>query len=180
MFKLSSLMCDVLGEAKEAKQEEKGPLFSELLEKSAEVSHVQKQLGDLHKGIEGIQGKEELLASLREARKAQEEANSMLDSLTKSLEAEKLARLETIAALEEAKQRGHKDLAALSKERSEKQELQSALVMQREEVSRLVKEGGQREQEANQLQKQVNELTAKLEASQHQVGPQIVVIPAQF
>lgn len=173
MFKLSSLMCDIVGEAKEAKQEEKGILISELLEKS-EVSHVQKQLEDLHKGIEGIQGKQELLASLREA-KAQEEANSMLDSVTKSLEAEKLARLETIAALEEAKQRGHKDLAALSKERSEKQELQSALVMQREEVGRLVKEGGQREQEANELQKQVNELTAKLEASQHQVGPQITV-----
>lgn len=175
-FKLLSLLYDVLGEAKEIKQEENELLFSELLEKSAEVSHVQKQLEDLHKGTEVIEEKEEALASLREERKAREEAHSRLDSLNKSLEAEKMARIEAIAALEEAKQRGDKDLAALSKEKSEKEELQSALEVQREEVSRLIKEGVRREQEANQLQEQVDKLTAKLEASQQQVGPKIVVI----
>ncbi|XP_056904011.1 kinesin-like protein KIF20B isoform X4 [Takifugu flavidus] len=156
------------GEAKEVKQEENELLLSELLEKSVEISHVQKQLGDLHKGTEGIQEKEEVLASLHEEQKAREEAHSMLDSLKKSLEAEKMARIEAIAALEEAQQRGDKDLAALSKEKSEKEELQSALEVQREEVSRLIKEGVQREQEANQLQEQVDKLTAKLEASQQQ------------
>ncbi|XP_029691304.1 kinesin-like protein KIF20B isoform X2 [Takifugu rubripes] len=156
------------GEAKEVKQEENELLLSELLEKSVEISHVQKQLGDLHKGTEGIQEKEEVLASLHEEQKAREEAHSMLDSLNKSLKAEKMARIEAIAALEEAKQRGDKDLAALSKEKSEKEELQSALEVQREEVSRLIKEGVQREQEANQLQEQVDKLTAKLEASQQQ------------
>lgn len=169
-------MCDVLGEAKDVKQEENGLLLSELREKSPEVSHVQKQLGGLHKGIEGIQEKEEVLASLHEEQKAREEAHSMLDSLNKSLVAEKMARIEAIAALEEAKQRGDKDHAALSKEKSDKEELQSALEVQREEVSRLIKEGVQREQEAHQLQEQVNKLTAKLEASQQQVGPKIVVI----
>lgn len=169
-------MYDVLGEAKEVKQMENEFLLSEPLEKSAEVSHVQKQLGDLHKGTEGIQEKEEVLASLHEEQKARQEAHSMLDSLSKSLEAEKMARIEAIAALGEAKQRGDKDLAALSKEKSEKEELQSALEVQREEVSRLIKEGVQREQEANQLREQVDTLTAKLEASQQQVGPKIVGI----
>lgn len=164
-------MYDVPGEAKDVKQEEKEMLLSELLEKSAEVSYLHKQLGNLQKGTEGIQETEEALASLHEEQKAQEEAHSLLDSLNKSLEAEKMARIEAIAALEEAKQRGDKDLAALSKEKSIKEELQSALEVQREEVSRLIKEGVQREQEANQLQEQVDKLTAKLEASQQQVGP---------
>lgn len=164
-------MYDVLGEAKEVKPEEKELLLSELLGKSAEVSFLQKQLGNLDKGIEGIQEKEEALASFHEEQKAQEEAHSMLDSLNKSLEAEKMARIEAIAALEAAKQRGDKYLAALSKENSMKEELQSALEVQREEVSRLIKEGVQREQEANQLQEQVDKLTVKLEASQQQVSP---------
>lgn len=164
----------VLGEAKEVKQEEKGMLLSELPEKLAEFSHV--PLEDLHKGIEGIQEKEEARAFLQEERKPREEAHPMLDFQNKSLEAEKMARIEAITALAEAKQRGDKALAALSEEKREKEELQSALEVQREAVSRLAKEGVQREQEANQLQEQVNELTAKLEASQQQVGPQIVVI----
>lgn len=153
-------MCDVLGEDKEVKKEE-------LLEKTAEISNVQKQLEDLHKGIESPQGQEENPASFYEEKKTWEKACSMLN---KSLEAEKMARLETATALEEAKQREEKGLAALSKERSEKKELQSALEVQQEQVSRLVKEGGQREQEAIELRGQVNELTAKLEASQQQVG----------
>lgn len=160
--KLLSLICNVLGEAKDVKQEEKG------------MPHVLKQLEDLHNSMESTQVKEEGLASLCKKRKAQEEALSMLDSLNKSLEAEKMARLETVAALEEAKQRGENNLSALRKERSEKNALQSALEVQQEEISRLVKERGQREQEANELREKVNEITVKLEASQHQVGLQIV------
>lgn len=145
-------------------------LLFEFLEKTTEVSHV-KQLGDLHEEIECTQEKESL-SSIHES-KAQEEAFSMLDSLKKSLQAEKMDRLETITAHEEVKQRGEKDLNALSKERTKNRELQSALEVQREEVSRLVKEGGQREQETNKLREQINELRAKLEASQHQVSPKL-------
>lgn len=161
------LMCDVVGEAKNIKQGENEML---LLEKKVDVSHA-KHLGDLHEGIECSQEKE-LLASSHEQSQAQEEAISMLDSLKKSLQAEKMARLETTAP-EEAKQREEKNLHALSKERKENKELRSALEVQREEVSRLVKEGGQREQESNKLREQISELTAKLEASEHQVGPKV-------
>lgn len=163
------LMCDVLGEAKNVIQEERGILLFELREKTTEVSHA-KQLGDLHKAIEGTQEKE-VLSSLHEDSKAQEEAFSILDSLKKSHEAENIARLESLTALEEAKQRGEKDLYAPSTERNKNKELQSALEVQREEISRLVKEGGQREQVISKLRKQTGELAAKLEASQHQVGP---------
>lgn len=163
-------MRDFLGEAKNVIPVERGIVLFELLEKTTEVSHA-KQLGDLHEGIEGTP--EEMLSSLHEDSKAQEEAFSMLDSLKKSLEAEKIARLESITALEEAKQRGEKDHYALSKEKNENKELQSALEVQREEVSRLAKEGGQREQVISKLREQINELTAKLEASQHQVGPKL-------
>lgn len=164
-------MCDVLGEAKAVTQEEKGMLLFELPEKTTEVSHATK-LGDLHEEIETTQEKE-VLSILHEDSKAQEEALSMLDSLKKSLEAEKIARLETITALDEAKQRGEKDLNALSKERNKNTELQSALGLQQEEVSRLVKEGSQREQVINKLKEQIDDLTVKLEASQHQVGPKL-------
>lgn len=144
-------------------------LLFELLEETTEVSHAM-QLGDLNEGIEGTQEKE-VPSSLHEESKAQEEALSVLDSLKKSLEAEKMARLEIITALEEAKQREENDLNALKKERKENKELQSALEVQREEVSRLVKEGGQREQVTDKLREQIDELTAELEASQHQVSP---------
>ncbi|CAG05135.1 unnamed protein product [Tetraodon nigroviridis] len=165
MHKVQQWMAQKHGEAKNVKQEEKGMLLFELLEKATEGSHV-KQLEDLQEGIEGTQEKE-VLSPPHEG-EAQEEASSMLDSLKKSLEAEKTARLEMITALEEAEERGEKHLNALSKERNQNKELQSALEVQREEVSRLVEEGGQREQEASKLREQINELTAKLEFSQHQ------------
>lgn len=166
------LLCDVLGEANNIKQEEKEML---LLEEKVDVSHA-KHLGDLHEGRECSQEKE-LLASSHEQSQAQEEALSMLDPLNNSLQAEKMARLEIITAPEEAKQREEKDLNALGKERKENQELRSALEVQREEVSRLVQEGGQRQQESNKLREQVRELTARLEASQLQVGPKLEKSP---
>lgn len=146
-----------------------------LLEEKVDVSHA-KRLGDLHEGRECSQVKE-LLASSHEQSQAQEEALSMLDPLSNSLQAETLARLEIITAPEEAKQREEKDLNALSKERKENQELRSALEVQREEVSRLVQEGAQREQGSNKLREQVRELTARLEASQLEVGPNLEKCP---
>uniref|UniRef100_H3D796 Kinesin-like protein n=1 Tax=Tetraodon nigroviridis TaxID=99883 RepID=H3D796_TETNG len=148
----------------EERAEKRLEIFKNLINKMA-TSTSDSDAQEME-GIEGTQEKE-VLSPPHEG-EAQEEASSMLDSLKKSLEAEKTARLEMITALEEAEERGEKHLNALSKERNQNKELQSALEVQREEVSRLVEEGGQREQEASKLREQINELTAKLEFSQHQ------------
>ncbi|XP_070772238.1 kinesin-like protein KIF20B [Enoplosus armatus] len=135
-------------------------------------------------------GKEEVLASLEEERKARQEALATLRELKQSkdetlsslkeerkgnekamaaLETERRAKEDAIAAHSEEKQNREDVLAALGEERSGKEEAQSALEVERKEISRLVEEREKRQQEGDALRQEVRELTAKLEAVEHQV-----------
>ncbi|XP_041803723.1 kinesin-like protein KIF20B [Chelmon rostratus] len=135
-------------------------------------------------------GKEEALASLEEERKAREEALATLRELKRSkeevlaslkeekkgnekamaaLEAERKAKEDAIAALEEEKQSKEDLCAALGEERRGKEAAQSVLEITRKENGMLLEEKEKRQQEGDALRQEVGDLTAKLEATEHQV-----------
>ncbi|XP_040906538.1 kinesin-like protein KIF20B [Toxotes jaculatrix] len=107
-------------------------------------------------------GKEEALASLEEERKAREEALASLGELRQSKE-------EALASLEEERKEKEKAIAAFAEMKQSREEAQSFLEMERKESCRLVEEREKRQQEGDALQQEVRELTAKLEAAEHQV-----------
>ncbi|XP_068575575.1 kinesin-like protein KIF20B [Cebidichthys violaceus] len=108
------------------------------------------------------QSKEEVLASLKEERDDNKKAMA-------ALEAERRAKEDAMAAHSEEKQGRMDIIAALGQERSSKEEARSVLEVERKENSRLVEEREKRQQESDALRQEVRELTARLEASEHQV-----------